>query len=286
MDQNIKKQIESIITRIDQLPPLPEVASKVINMVNNPDVSFKQVALEISKNQAMTANILKLCNSAFFSKGKEITSIDRAIVTLGLKEVKDIVLLVAAKPVLDKAVIGYDLGQGDLWKQGLSVATMSRDIALGKKRKDIADVVFTGGIIHNVGKVVIALFVQQAFMNILDLVQSSGITFHEAEKNVLGFNHQEVGEKILEKWNFPPVLRSIVRFYQDPELAPAEHQLEVSIVHVANAICLMGGVGIGNDGLYHEMKDQAVKKIGLTQNELETLFGRTPDILKQIRDLQ
>ncbi|HOD13776.1 MAG TPA: HDOD domain-containing protein [Spirochaetota bacterium] len=286
MDQNIKKQIESIITRIDQLPPLPEVASKVINMVNNPDVSFKQVALEISKNQAMTANILKLCNSAFFSKGKEITSIDRAIVTLGLKEVKDIVLLVAAKPVLDKAVIGYDLGQGDLWKQGLSVATMSRDIALGKKRKDIADVVFTGGIIHNVGKVVIALFVQQAFMNILDLVQSSGITFHEAEKSVLGFNHQEVGEKILEKWNFPPVLRSIVRFYQDPELAPAEHQFEVSIVHVANAICLMGGVGIGNDGLYHEMKDQAVKKVGLTQNELETLFGRTPDILKQIRDLQ
>jgi len=286
MDQNIKKQIESIITRIDQLPPLPEVASKVINMVNNPDVSFKQVALEIPKNQAMTANILKLCNSAFFSKGKEITSIDRAIVTLGLKEVKDIVLLVAAKPVLDKAVIGYDLGQGDLWKQGLSVATMSRDIALGKKRKDIADVVFTGGIIHNVGKVVIALFVQQAFMNILDLVQSSGITFHEAEKSVLGFNHQEVGEKILEKWNFPPVLRSIVRFYQDPELAPAEHQFEVSIVHVANAICLMGGVGIGNDGLYHEMKDQAVKKVGLTQNELETLFGRTPDILKQIRDLQ
>jgi HD-like signal output (HDOD) protein len=286
MDQNIKNQIESIITRIDQLPPLPEVASKVINMVNNPDISFKQVAQEISKNQAMTANILKLCNSAFFSKGKEITSIDRAIVTLGLKEVKDIVFLVAAKPVLDKPVTGYDLEKGDLWKQGLAVATMSRDIALNRKRKDIADVVFTGGIIHNVGKVVIALFVQQAFMNILEQVQSNGITFHEAEKNVLGFNHQEVGEKILEKWNFPPVLRSIVRYYQDPELAPPEHQLEVSIVHIANAICLMGGVGIGNDGLYHEMKDLAIKKVGLTQNDLETLFGKTPDILKQIRDLQ
>lgn len=84
----------------------------------------------------------------------------------------------------------------------------------------------------------------------------------------------------------PPVLRSIVRFYQDPELAPAEHQLEVSIVHVANAICLMGGVGIGNDGLYHEMKDQAIKKAGLTQNDLESLFGRMPELLKQIRDLQ
>jgi len=286
MDQNIKQKLESIIKNIDQLPPLPEVATKVINMVNNPDVSFKQVAVEISKNQAMTANILKLCNSAYFSKGNEITSIDRAIVTLGLKEVKDIVLLVAAKPVLEKPVIGYDLGQGDLWKQGLSVATMSRDIALNKKRKDIADVVFTGGIIHNVGKVVIALYVQQGFMEILNRVQEKGITFHEAEKDVLGFNHQEVGEKILEKWNFPPVLRSIVRFYQDPELAPAAHQLEVSIVHIANAICLMGGVGIGSDGLYHEMKDQAIKKVGLTQNDLESLFGRMPEILKQIRDLQ
>jgi HD-like signal output (HDOD) protein len=286
MDQNIKQKLETVISNIDQLPPLPEVASKVINMVNNPDISFKQVALEISKNQAMTANILKLCNSAFFSKGKEITSIDRAIVTLGLKEVKDIVLLVAAKPVLEKPVLGYDLAKGDLWIQGLAVATMSRDIALNIKRKEIADVVFTGGIIHNVGKIVIALYVQQAFMDILNLVQEKGITFHEAEKNILGFNHQEVGEKILEKWNFPPVLRSIVRFYQDPELAPAEHQLEASIVHIANAICLMGGIGIGNDGLYHEMKEQAIKKVGLTQNDLEILFGRMPEILKQIRDLQ
>ena len=286
MDQNIKKQIEAIITNIDQLPPLPEVAGKVINMVNNPDVSFKQVALEISKNQAMTANILKLCNSAFFSKGKEITSIDRAIVTLGLKEVKDIVLLVAAKPIMDKPVIGYDLGQGDLWKQGLAVATMSRDIALSKKRKELADVVFTGGIIHNVGKVVIALFVQQTFKDILDLVQSQNISFHQAEKEIMGYDHQEVGEKILEKWNFPPVLRSIVRYYQEPAAAPAEHSLEVSIVHIANAICLMGGIGIGSDGLFHEIQDEAIKKVALTQEDLEGLFSRVPDILKQIRDIQ
>jgi HD-like signal output (HDOD) protein len=286
MDQNIKQRIETIISNIDQLPPLPEVASKVINMVSDPDVSFKLVAQEISKNQAMTANILKLCNSAFFSKGKEITSIDRAIVTLGLKEVKDIVLLVAAKPVLDKPVSGYDLAQGDLWKQGLAVATMSRDIAIAKKRKDCSDIVFTGGIIHNVGKVVIALFVQQAFRQILDLVQTGNIAFHVAEKEIMGYNHQEVGEKILVKWNFPPVLRSIVRFYQDPASAPAKHMFEVSIVHIANAICLMGGVGIGNDGLYHEIKDEAIKKTGLTQTELEEFYTRVPDILKQIRDLQ
>lgn len=274
------------MNNLDQLPPLPEVASKVINMVSNPDVSFKLVAQELSKNQAMTTNILKLCNSAFFSKGKEITSIDRAIVTIGLKEVKDIVLLVAAKPVLDKPVIGYDLAQGDLWKQGLAVATMSRDIAILKKRKDLSDVVFTGGIIHNVGKVVIALYVQQAFKQILELVQTNNIPFHIAEKEVMGYNHQEVGEKILLKWNFPPILRSIVRYYQDPSSAPPDHMFEVSVVHVANAICLMGGVGIGNDGLYHEIKDEAIQKTGLKAQELEEFYTRVPEILKQIKDLQ
>ena len=286
MDQNIKQRIDEVIKNLDQLPAMPDVAIKIINMVNDPEVSIKQVADELSKNQAMTTNVLKLCNSAFFSKGNEITSVERALVTIGLKEVKDIVLLVAAKPILNKEVIGYDLAQGDLWKQGLAVGIMSRDIALTKKRKDIADTVFTGGIIHNVGKVVIALYVQQALRQILDLVEKKQVPFHEAEKEIMGYNHQEVGEKILEKWNFPPVLRSIVRYYQSPESAPEEHKLEVSIVHIANAICLMGGIGIGSDGLYHQISDPAINKVGLSQNDLENLYSRTPELLKKTRELQ
>lgn len=286
MDQNIKQRIDEVIKNLDQLPTMPDVAVKIINMVNDPEVSIKQVAIELSKNQAMTTNVLKLCNSAFFSKGKEITSVERALVTIGLKEVKDIVLLVAAKPILSKEVVGYDLAQGELWRQGLSVGTMARDIALAKKRKDLADTVFTGGIIHNVGKVVIALYVQQALKQILELVNSKQIPFHQAEKDIMGYNHQEVGDKILEKWNFPPVLRSIVLYYQSPESAPEEHRLEVSIVHIANAICLMGGIGIGSDGLYHEISDAAIKKVGLGQSDLENLYSHTPELLKKTRELQ
>jgi HD-like signal output (HDOD) protein len=125
---------------------------------------------------------LKLCNSAYFSKGKEITSIERAIVTLGIKELTNIVMVIAAKPILDKYVIGYDLGKGELWKQGLLVGILSEQIALLKNRKDIADVVFTGGIIHNVGKTVIAIFVQNTYNDILEEVRKNNITFTEAEK--------------------------------------------------------------------------------------------------------
>ncbi len=285
MNEQLKQRIESVINNIDQLPSIPEVASKIINMINDPDVSFKQVAEEISKDQPMTTNILKLANSAYFSKGKEITSVDRAIVTLGLREVKDIIMVIVTKPVLDKPITGYDLAKGDLWKQGLVVAALSKKIALAKKRKDISDIVFTGGILHNVGKVVIALYIHTAFKEIMDAVHNKNISFDDAEKEVTGYNHHEVGEKILAKWNFPNVLKSIVRYYQDPVEAPDEHKHEVCTVHIANALCMMAGIGVGNDGLYHEVNKSAMETVGLKDADMEKLFSVIPETIKQIQVL-
>ena len=286
MHAHIKQRIESTINNIAALPTIPEVATKILNMVNNPEVSFKAVAEEISKDQSMTTNILKLCNSAYFSKGKEITSIDRAIVTLGLKELTNIVMVIAAKPILDKYVIGYDLGKGELWKQGLMVGSLSKKIALQKNRKDIADVVFTGGIIHNIGKTVIAIFVQNTYNDILDEVQKKNMTFNEAEKSVMGYSHQEISEKILEKWNFPSVLKAIVRYYAEPENAPEQFRSEVSIVHIANIISLMAGIGIGSDGLYHQLSSIAMSTTGITEAELEELYARVPEMTRQILGIQ
>ena len=281
MQAHIKQRIESTINNIAALPTMPEVATKILNMVNDPEVSFKAVAEELAKDQSMTTNVLKLCNSAYFSKGKEITSIERAIVTLGIKELTNIVMVIAAKPILDKYVIGYDLGKGELWKQGLLVGILSKQIALLKNRKDIADVVFTGGIIHNVGKTVIAIYVQNTYNDILEEVRKNNITFTEAEKNVMGYSHQEISEKILEKWNFPAVLRAIVRYYAEPENAPAEFKTEVSIVHIAHSIGIMAGIGIGSDGLYHQLSKLAIDNLKMDNQELEELFTKIPEITKQ-----
>ncbi len=286
MHIKIKERLESVINDLEQLPALPEAVTKIINMVNNPDVDFKLVANEISKDQTITTNLLKLCNSAYFSKGKEISSIDRAIVTLGLKEVKDVVMVVSAKAVLNKVIVGYDLLKGMLWEHDLAVAILSKNIALMKKDKQNADVVFTGGLIHDVGKTVLALFVQHAFKEIMSTVETKGIPFQEAERDVMGFDHQEVGEKILAKWNFPEVLRNIVRYHHEPERAPAQYMKMVSIVHIANTICLMAGIGIGSDGLFHEISTKAIQAVGLTDKELEQLYSSTPDIVNQMRDLK
>ncbi len=281
MHAHIQQRIQEIINNLDRLPSIPDVASKVLTMVNDPDVAFKAIADEISKDQAITTNILKLCNSAYFSKGKEISSIDRAIVTLGIKEVKDIVVVAATREVLNKIIVGYDLARGELWKHGIAVAVLSKRIAVLKNKKSIADIAFTGGIIHDVGKTVLALFVQNTFKEILELVQTRQIQFAAAEKEIMGFDHQEIGDNILNKWKFPEVLRSIVRHHHQPDKAPAEFLPIVSIVHIANTLCLMAGVGIGADGLYHELSDTAIKTLGLTNRELEELYGDMPQVLNQ-----
>ena len=286
MHAHIKQRIESTINNIAALPTIPEVATKILNMVNDPDVSFKAVAEEISKDQAMTTNILKLCNSAYFSKGKEISSIDRAIVTLGIREVTNIVMVVAAKPLLDKFVIGYDLAKGELWKQGLLVGTMAKRIAVQRNRKDIADIVFTGGIIHNIGKTVLAIFVQNTYNDIMNEITANNITFSEAEKSVMGYSHEEISEKVLEKWNFPPVLKAISRYYSDPESAPQQFKQEVSIVHIANTISIMAGIGIGSDGLFHQLSSDALEATGIKNEDLEELFSKIPEMTKQVQEIQ
>ena len=286
MHAHIKQRIENTINNIAALPTIPDVATKILNMVNDPDVSFKAVAEEISKDQAMTTNILKLCNSAYFSKGKEISSIDRAIVTLGIREVTNIVMVVAAKPLLDKFVIGYDLAKGELWKQGLLVGTMSKKIALQRNRKDIADIVFTGGIIHNIGKTVLAIFVQNTYNDIMNEITAKNLTFSEAEKSIMGYSHEEISEKILEKWNFPPVLRAIARYYSEPENAPQQFKQEVSIVHIANTVSIMAGIGIGSDGLFHQLSSDAIEAAGIKNEELEELFAKIPEMTKQVQEIQ
>lgn len=285
MHTHIKQRIESIITNLDQLPSIPDVASTILNMINDPEVSFKRVAEEISKDQAITTNILKLCNSAFFSKGKEISSIDRAIVTLGLKEIKDIVIIAVTKAILNKEIIGYDLAKGDLWTHGIAVAILSKKISLMKNRKDISDIVFTGSIIHDVGKTVLALYVQRTFKDIIQMVESEGMPFQEAEKEIMGFDHQEIGEKILMKWNFPDILKAMVRFHHQPDMAPDEFKPAASIVHIANIICLMAGIGIGSDGLYHDLNSSALTTLNFSDQELETLYSEIPDIMNQVKEI-
>ena len=285
MHEHIKERIKTVIANLNALPSMPEVVTRIINMVNDPNVDFKLVADEISRDQAITTNILKIANSAYFSKGKEIASVEKALVTLGMKEVKDIVVVAATKQVLDKPIIGYDLAKGELWKHNVAVAMLAKKIAIDKKKKNLADLVFTGGIIHDVGKTMLAIYVANTFKDIIQSTVDNQITFAQAEQLLLGFDHQEIGQIILKKWQFPESLQNIVRYHHDADNAPQSDMEAVAIVHVANTICQMAGIGIGGDGLYYELSGKGIEATDMDDNELQHYYSITPELLKMAKQI-
>jgi hypothetical protein len=116
-------------------------------------------------------------------------------------------------------------------------------------------------------------------------LKTSKLSFTEVERKYFGYDHQEVGMKALETWNFPEELKEVVAYHHNPELAVKFPKL-VAMVHIANQISVISGIGIDIGGISHELSAQAVKILGITESDIESYYLSIPEIQKSIVDLQ
>ena len=184
--------IDAIVKQIKQLEPLPQVTNRVMELVQDSRSSMNDLAKIVGFDQALTANILKVCNSAYFGLNKQVESVQQAIVYLGMDQVVDLVLMSGASRNLNAQHKGYDLGAGELWKYSVSSAILARELAL-KLGADNKQLIFTAALLKDIGKVVLQQFVAESFRDINELVAHQGYSFREAEKEILGIDHAELG---------------------------------------------------------------------------------------------
>ena len=156
----MKDKIDEILKDVNKLPVISSVVTKVIQMVQNPDVNIQELSTEISKDPAITASVIKLSNSAYYRASKPVRTVSEALMTLGTKTVKEIILLTAAKGILKKDLPGYQIEADQLWLQSLVVAELASRIAAHKKIAKPKDLVFTSGLLCNTGKIVLSQFFQ------------------------------------------------------------------------------------------------------------------------------
>ena len=264
----MKSTVERIINFIDRLPPFPFVAMKIISMARDENISMKEIAEVVQHDPSITANVLKWCNSPFFGLRRKVTSIHEALVYLGIKYLIEIVMLSSCASYLDKKLVGYELEQGELWHHSVACAILSQILAekVGYQEKTL---LFTGGLLHDIGKIVLGEFVKEALLKIKMLI-ARGKDFLEAEREVLGMDHAELGAKIGEKWNFPEEILRLIAYHHRPKETkdPA-----VALVHIADAGVLMLGIGAGMDGLAYKAKDEAYKLLGLKEKDLMSCMG-------------
>lgn len=275
--------LDAIIEAIDHLKPISDAAGKVMSLLDDPDCGMADLADIIRYEPALTANVLKLANSAYFGLPDKIEDVKQAVIYLGMTQVVDLVLLVSCSSQFKGSHEGYGLGNGALWKSAVSAAIIANDLAEIKGLKQ-SGLTFTSALLRDIGKVVIDQHVKSALAPILKQVETQSITFIAAERQVLGVDHAQVGAMVLKKWHFPPALRCIIGHYH----APFEGQaclVEASIVHLADARCRKMQIGLGVDDPSYSEDEQVVDSLGLKESEIQGAidgFGRKMERLNAL----
>ncbi len=277
LDERTKELVmKRVISRVKDIPSLPDAVLKALKMLNDPKSNAADVAEILSRDEGLTVRILKLANSAYYGLPRQVTNLSEAVAILGFKTVKSIVLAASVYTYVNKGFDGYALQRGDLWRHSLAVALVSKMVAERKKSCDPEEA-FIAGVLHDIGKIVLSEYVRFGFSLIMKMAEEEQVPFMEAERRVLGFDHAEIGGKIIEQWNLPPVYAAVARFHHEPDLAPQEHSKVVDTVHVSNLCVLMLGVGIGSDGLLYPLSERALSNVGIESMEL--LMSDAVDLL-------
>jgi len=272
--------IKSIIKKIDHLTPIPQVASKVMSIAEDPKSSMYDLSKVIIYDTAVTANLLKVLNSAYFGLPEKVDSVHQAIVYLGMAQVVDLVLLSASGENLQKAQEGYDLEAGELWKYSVSSALLARELAEKKGVKE-THLIFTAALLKDIGKVILNQYVKDSFDKINALVTKQNFTFREAEKEVIGIDHAELGGMVAENWKFSPKMVEIIRHHHRPQEASIS-EFESAIVYMADTICMMMGIGVGSDGLAYRFHREVVESLELTESEFQKIIAGFVEKVKQL----
>lgn len=273
------RKIYRIALKVEAFPGMPTTAAKLLPLLDNADSTASEIESILKYDPGLTANILKLTNSAYFGIPTRISSVKQAIVLLGWKRLLQVVMTICMSPLMNKTIPGYDLPRGALWQHSVAVSVAAEILVKELKIPD-ADEVFTAALLHDVGKLILGGFVKEDLQNIEDMV-TKGIAFDVAESMVLGTNHAEIGGQILDKWSFPSDLVSAVQWHHDPESCE-EHCNLSDIVHVANTMGIMTGFGKIDQDLALEHFGPVADRLGLAPENLEKMAQQTATYVKKL----
>jgi putative nucleotidyltransferase with HDIG domain len=266
-----EKLRKRIFKSVEDLPPMPKVVQKAREVMASPNSSFKDLAIIFVTDQAIATRVLKLANSAYYGLSQKVSSIQQASVILGHKTLAELITMMSSSDLMGNKMPGYRLDAGALWQHSLAVAFGSRIIAK-KAEPEASDDAFAAGLIHDAGKLVLDKYVYERKEEFENYMADDQENFLTAEKAILGFDHAEIASEVCAKWNVPEKVAQAIRYHHNP--AQCQGNGLANILHVADGIAMMSGLGTGEDALSYQMEDSALASLGLQGKEVGTIMDQ------------
>jgi len=269
---------DRILKEVVDLPPMPQVAHKGRKIIADKASSFKDLAIVIEGDQAIAARVMKIANSTHYGVSSSVKSVQQASVVLGMDTLHELLTLACTSSLLGTELKGYELSSGDLWQHSLATAFCARQIAL-RVAPRFADDAFSAGLMHDSGKLILDPYINERKEEFREFLKSGEKTFLEAEKSILGFDHSEIAADVCRKWQIPETIITAIRYHHDP--TGANNSVLAFIVHIADAIVLLCGLGAGMDGAMYPLNDVAVKELDLKIGDISLLMTESVEYVEK-----
>ena len=226
-------KVDMIIRTVDNLRPMPTSITRALRAIEDSSATSTEISEIIGLDQALSASILQSANSVAMGFSTDCSKLSEAVMRLGFKRLKGLILGIAAVGPFNQSLKGYRFGAGELWNHSIATAVSAEWIARELRYPDPEEA-YTAGLLHDMGKLFLDQFVFSDYTRIVDLMLKYKLTLYQAEEQLLGIDHAKVGGLIAEKWNFPVVLVDAIRYHHTPSFARSNQKLP-AIINVANS---------------------------------------------------
>ena len=231
-------KLQELLDNVEQLVSLPAACMRLNEMVNDPSCSATDLGRVINQDVALTARLLRIANSPMYGLSTQVETVSRAVAVLGMKQVRDLALASAAIKTFE-GIPNTLVSMRSFWEHSIFCALCARTLAMDCLRNQ-REAVFVAGLLHDMGKLV--LYNQLPDLSRRSLEASANGSKSRvsqiAEREIIGFDHAEVGGELARRWALPVSLQESIGFHHDPDRAE-QHRVEVAIVHIANSLATM-----------------------------------------------
>jgi putative nucleotidyltransferase with HDIG domain len=261
--------VTTLINRIGELPPMPQVAQRALESIRDPGSNMASLAKILSMDEAMTTMVLRWANSAYYGLKFPVTTVQQAITFLGHRTLHSLILATSVASILERPAQGYGLDRGELWKHAIGVAAGARLIA-SKLGSQFSEEAYHAGLLCDIGKLAFEVLLRNIDLN---QPEWQGRSFVELEQEHFGVDHAALGAELASHWHLPANLVDAIAYHHQPSKA-TQGAVLAAAVHLADAVVNSFGIGLGRDGLQYEIDPVAIQRLGWDDNQMNQLAER------------